>query len=493
MTKNIMADRRQQTASDSSYSARTPSLDALAMANLRLEDSMAAEAAHETNEQTLQRLLSTKSTISTASSFAARQQIAAGHQVVFRSIGTGSIGIVLEHPGTVFVYKFSLLDQKSDKLWNNYIIGLKLQDGFSRNKSLVGEMAVPQCMWFATESSKFWSIYKQEIPSSQKPGDVLCMERIFPLPKIIRDKIIDVFCQLDTSTREQAKDIPSNKDCLVRPYLGRARVAGNQSRLRAFSLRNYKLHLDQIQFLGLHAEEFAILMAKSMAIMHWDIKIDAADVEFVLGSSPTTEGTFSRPSRPKQLQNLTAKTDTFTEVEIPNPDFMQRLVTLWLVDFDACKDIAFNDMGVQQAVSAFVENEPYCPRPSSENGYGDRLWNVFCTEYLATSALILATKPEVAALPQVFLTGVSNALARQASQAMGWMMGAQMGGRGQSSEVNIAQGDGRHGGGRNSGGRRSGSGRGQSTGRGHFRERSEFGSGQSSGGAMFHGGRGWRG
>ncbi|KIW62798.1 hypothetical protein PV04_10929 [Phialophora macrospora] len=409
-----LSDRRQQV---SSYSARTPSFDVLAMQNLLLEEELVKEAANETHEQTLKRLLSTKSAISTTSSFAERQQASAGQQAVFREIGTGSIGTVLEHPGTIHVYKFSLLDQ-NNKIWNNYLMGLRIQKSFSRNSSIAGDIEIPQCMWFATAHSQFWTSYKQQIPASRNPGDVLCMERIFPLPKIIRNKIVDVFCQLDPPDREQAKNIASNKDCLVRPYLGRSRVAGSHSRLKAFSLQNYKLHLDQIQYLRLDAEEFATSMAKAMAIMHWDIRIDAADIEFVLGSSPTVEGTIPVPPEdPESLQMAVTKIDTFREITISNPNFKQRLVNLWLLDFDACRDISMDPSGVQQAVRAFLENEPYCPRPNGGTAYSDHLWRAFGAQYLATSASILATaKPDVAALPNSFLIEVAKALAEPRSQ-----------------------------------------------------------------------------
>lgn len=356
-----LADRPQQIPSNVSYPAQTPTGDTLSLQSLRLEDRLSRDATNETNEQTLKRLLSTRSAISTTSSFAERQQASTGDQTAFRKRGTGSVGIVFEHPGTICVYKFSLLDQ-SDKLWNNYLIGMRLQNTFLRNSSICGEVAVPQCLWFATAASPFWSRYRQQIPVSRSPREVLCMGRNFPLPQIIQNKIIDVFCQLDPAAREQAKNLVSNKDCLIRPYLGRVRVAGSQSRLRAFSPRNYKLHLDQVQFLGLDAEEYGTAMAKAMAIMHWDIGIDAADIEFVLGISPTEEGTIARPMNYDQLQGLTTKTDTYREVVIPNPNFKQRLVSLWLVDFDACKDISLDEAGVRQAVKAFVENEPYCPR-----------------------------------------------------------------------------------------------------------------------------------
>ncbi|EXJ86309.1 hypothetical protein A1O3_03260 [Capronia epimyces CBS 606.96] len=99
-----LAHRQRQETSQISYSARTPSLDPLAMQNLRLEEQLIA---NETNEQTLKQLLSTRSVISTTSSFAERQQVAAGEQNVFGEIGTGSIGMFLEHTGFICVYILS--------------------------------------------------------------------------------------------------------------------------------------------------------------------------------------------------------------------------------------------------------------------------------------------------------------------------------------------------------------------------------------------------
>ncbi|RVX73700.1 hypothetical protein B0A52_02590 [Exophiala mesophila] len=453
------SNRRQQV---SSYSVHTPSLENLAIQNLRLEDQLLQQAANETNEQTLKRLLSTKSAISTTSSFAERQQASYLQGSGFREIGTGSIGTVLEHPGTIWAYKFALLDQ-SDKLWNNYLMGLQVQQSFALRAKMSADVAIPQCMWFATAYSQFWTTYKSQIPDSRRPGDVLCMERIFPLPEVIRNKLIDVFCQLDPASREQAKKIASNKNCLIRPYLGRARITSGQSRLRAFSLRNYKLHLDQIQYIGLDVEELASSMAKAMAIMHWDIGIDAADAEFVLGSSPTVEGTVPPAANDiTSLLRTAEKVDTFREVTISNPNFKQRLVTLWLLDFDACGKINTNAAGVQRAVKAFLENEPYCPRPNGGSNYCDHLWSVFGNQYLETSrSILVGVDGNVASLPVSFLTGVVKALAGSGSS----QPQARRGDR-QSQETlpPIREG--------------SQYLSGQRSGRGHFRERADIGSGQ---------------
>lgn len=52
-----------------------------------------------------------------------------------------------------------------------------------------------------------------------------------------------------------------------------------------FSLRNFKLHLDQIKDLDPDAESSVISMADAIAALHWHTKLDGMDIEFVIGSS----------------------------------------------------------------------------------------------------------------------------------------------------------------------------------------------------------------
>ena len=135
----------------------------------------------------------------------------------------------------------------------------------------------------------------------------MCIERIFPLPKPTRDALIDLYCP--GIGREAAGTNAANKDCLLRPLLGRKRQSSG-SRLNIFSLRNFKLHLDQIQEIGLDARELAYAMADAMAVLHWHTKIDAMDVEFVLGSSPQ-EG--QRVRRKIPLEKLLTSSNNSTK------------------------------------------------------------------------------------------------------------------------------------------------------------------------------------
>ncbi|KAK1722529.1 uncharacterized protein BDZ83DRAFT_783427 [Colletotrichum acutatum] len=181
--------RRQQKQSDATAaSSRAVSLEQAMIANLHLEERLEAESKGEPIEACLKRMLSTKSTISTASSFAKRQQASVGVAAKFREIGTGSIGKVFEHPGTTFAYKLSLTKQH-DKLWNNYIMHKRSETAFNSLKfypawtgrnsqmflvrhadypGLLGRESRPvsRCIWISPQAETN-SLYGKDLPSSE--------------------------------------------------------------------------------------------------------------------------------------------------------------------------------------------------------------------------------------------------------------------------------------------------------------------------------------
>ncbi|OGM48945.1 hypothetical protein ABOM_003128 [Aspergillus bombycis] len=203
-----------------------------------------------------------------------------------------------------------------------------------------------------------------------------------------------------------AKSDASNKDCLVRLFFGRKRYgASRPGGSRLFSLRNYKLRVDQMEDLQLDADEYVVSMADALAIMHWRTKIDAMDVEFVLGSTPFDHNAVRRPPPLQDIVRLTPGTSTFERATNTAPNFKKRIVSLWLLDFDACGPITMNTAGVNQAIKAFIENEPYCPRPYMKDTYSERLWRIFSQRYLETGRKITAGSPSQS-LPRQFIQGV---------------------------------------------------------------------------------------
>ncbi|KXH62905.1 hypothetical protein CNYM01_01973 [Colletotrichum nymphaeae SA-01] len=398
--------RRQQNQSDdTAASSRAVSLEQAMIANLHLEERLEAETRGEPIEACLKRMLSTKSTISTASSFAKRQQAAVGVAADFREIGTGSIGKVFEHPGTTFAYKLPLTKQH-DKLWNNYIMHKRIETAFNSLKFYPGQVEIPRCSWFATLTTKsFWGENLDLFPDisgfPREPNHILCMERIFPLPKPVRHCLIEKFCP--PQGREQLMKSEANKDCLVRPYLGRIKY-GTGSQF--FSLRNFKLHANQIKDLDMKAADLYLGMAHALAVLHWVAKIDGNDVEFVIGSSPVAEQAVRTDYRLADILALEPMTSTYELLTHNPPDFGRRVTSLWMIDFDDCHDITMDDAGIDKAVKAFIETNHYCPRPNSGDDYIEAMWKDFASMYLAFSSTIMAKlgkKNELGNLPAKFV------------------------------------------------------------------------------------------
>ncbi|KGO77594.1 Protein of unknown function DUF3669, zinc finger protein [Penicillium italicum] len=411
-----MSSRREAQKTDETVESGVSSLAVAIERNLRLEEKLEEEDA--TPQDLLRRLLSTKSAISTTSSFARGQQAAVGTRAPFREIGVGSIGRVFGQPGTPWAYKVLLLD-RTEKLWNNYVIHLRVQQSFDVLGEHAGLVEVPRIAWFANKTSMFWEenldLFPDESTFPRRPREVLCMERIFPLPEKIRHALIDAFC--NPANASKAKTDPANKDCLVRVLLGRRRFgASRPGGGKFFSLRNYKLHVDQVQELDLDAEEYARSMADALAILHWHTKIDAMDIEFALGSTPLDRNAVRRVLPLKGVERLVPGSSTYEHTTNADPNFKRRSVSLWIMDFDACSPITMDNTGVQKAVKAWLETDPFCPRPHSEDEYMQKLWTVFSERYIATGRKFSTGKMS-RALPAKFIEGIMDEFAHRATQA----------------------------------------------------------------------------
>ncbi len=183
-------------------------------------------------------------------------------------------------------------------------------------------------------------------------------------------------------------------DCLIRPYLGRRRRFEMQSRFKAFSLRNYPLHADQIEDLGLDGALYARVMAETLAVMYWKAHIDANDVEFV--QAPPAKADCSVNSG-----GLLAHHSVFQ-----SPSLGEHVV--WILDFDCCKPMPLDEKGVDQAVAAFYRKDPYYPRPRSGNAKDMALWIVFKDRFLEASEALLERGSPEARLPTLWVESVEQ-------------------------------------------------------------------------------------
>lgn len=241
---------------------------------------------------------------------------------------------------------------------------------------------VPECHGFITSSDPWWDENAPRFPAEYLPCNMIQAQRIPPISQPVRDTLIDRYCP--ASLREQIRHSAENGDCLIRPYLGRRRVLANtdrKSKFKAFSLRNYPLHVDQMEELGISVhqlEAYARSMAEMLAVMHWVAGIDGNDIEFVLAS----------PS-----PGSTIKTDNVLGTH-----------AMWVLDFDLCREMPSTEDGVQQAVAAFYKNDPFYPRPRSSL----LLWKAFREQYLLASAEVMVHKDWRALLPGMFIDAIER-------------------------------------------------------------------------------------
>ncbi|KAJ5394810.1 uncharacterized protein N7487_009113 [Penicillium crustosum] len=155
------------------------------------------------------------------------------------------------------------------------------------------------------------------------------MERILPLPKVVRKALISQFCALDKTEIEAILNNPQNKHCLVQVYLGKRNgtIGNNNNSL----LRNFPLYLEPMEQIGIETVPLAIAMGKVYATLHWGAAINGDDVE---------------------------------------PEFQHRAIKLYLLDFGQCETVDLTqDPGVvyQAFKGAMVTGDnqrfiPHCSR-----------------------------------------------------------------------------------------------------------------------------------
>ena len=329
----------------------------------------------------LHRMLTINSQISTNSSLARRMQMAESNEEmqIFRQIGIGSCGVVFEQTGCAHVVKRGLGERMP--LWRDYVMHTAVQEGLEKHP--LAAIRIPRCLAFInSENRSWWDANGHYFPEQyERPADLLLSERIPPLPRIVRDALIDMYLpERLAAKREEVRAYPANKDCLTRLYLGRRRDPTRRPSM-LFTLRNFMLHIDQIEELQLDANTFATTMADTLAVLHWEAKVDGDDIEFVLGSAPTP--IYNQVTRLEELKKLPAYTDTLGARSGTN--FQRRSVFMWVLDFNQCHEISVDQTGVQQAVRAFDKNETYYPRPLAQNSHDQQLWKLFQDRYLATS------------------------------------------------------------------------------------------------------------
>ncbi|KAF3479531.1 uncharacterized protein GIQ15_06507 [Arthroderma uncinatum] len=314
-------------------------------------------------------------------------------KAAFRRIGAGFCGTVwaleLNHPPAQ-EYAFKREDggpgrslEKEYEMHKLVLHAMELYEQANISRPL--HVSIPRCHQFMKPDDSWWSENLERFPDGYAPCNTLRSDRIPPVGQQTREILIDKFCPARLVS--QIKDSDANRDCLIRPYLGRHRYNSKRpkSGFTAFSLRNFPLHLDQMEDLEIPLTDLVIyseLMAETLAILHWFGMMDANDVEFVL-APPRKNG-----KKPAIISNILGDH------------------VMWILAFDCCNEISFDIEGVEQAVRAFFKNDPFYPRPTSSPG----LWSAFRVKYIQTSSEILAELADktLLDLPVRFIDGVES-------------------------------------------------------------------------------------
>jgi hypothetical protein len=369
-----MASRRNPT--DESGVSFTSSM--VQDAGIAFQYLKATELEANPSETVLRRSLTIRSVISTTSSFATRYQQALGNPALqtTREIGRGLQATIFEQVGHELVVKKEHVDnaRTAKNLKNEFASHHLVYDSFQRyGPPLDCKISIPRPIALATsdEGHTYKSINERLPKEHQTSSDLVQMERVLPLPKVIRRALIEKFypfeggnAVIDPATVQNVLNDLPNKHCLVRPYLG---MRNKTYPREQFSLRNFILSLQSLTELNFDVQQLATTLGRAYAIMQWGAHVDGDDVEFVLGSS-TTVGPHSAGA---------------TSVQ-------HRKIGLHMIDFGQCEkvDMSSDAQVVYQAFKGAMvtgDNAYFIPNYRHTPG----LFQEFCNAYAQAAKVII--------------------------------------------------------------------------------------------------------
>ncbi|OAA63158.1 hypothetical protein ISF_05034 [Cordyceps fumosorosea ARSEF 2679] len=188
----------------------------------------------------------------------------------------------------------------------------------------------------------FWPAILPRLPAGFEACEALVSERIPPMSlALARDK--------------------ANESCLVRPYLGRRRPeqGGPGPKQRFFSLRNFPLHMDQMEELGLPVAAYATAMADALAFLHWTARVDACDVELVLAAPRSATASPWSSSVGGGGGGGGGGGDEFYAEALGAHG-------MWMLDFDCCRPLEMSAEGMTRRGDVLLAQRPVLPAAGCE-------------------------------------------------------------------------------------------------------------------------------
>ncbi|KAG5980710.1 hypothetical protein E4U55_003735 [Claviceps digitariae] len=269
---------------------------------------------------------------------------------------------------------------------------------------LLQQALVPQCFGFMSSFDERWKQLLPLLPGKFEGCRAMTAEKIGPVSSKAQLLLIDEYGpethreQLRESVRDGKRE-----HCLARVYLGRRRQMHqdqeHQQRRgpRFFSLRNFPVHADQAEELGLPCERYARAMAEALAVLHWKVRTNGADVEFVLGASREAG-------------------DADTSVCLGEH-------AIWMLDFDCSRPITADESGLESIARAFWRNDPYYPQPHSAHQGDQKLWRIFAAEYRRVGMEVVQAHPREGEDVGVLCGLVDGALEKMVETKDKWKSG----------------------------------------------------------------------
>ncbi|CAG8135580.1 unnamed protein product [Penicillium olsonii] len=296
----------------------------------------------------LERTLSLRSVISTTSSFSQLAQTSRNrpHLQQINQIGAGSQGVVFERAGKDSVLKKERPGNEilSSNLTKEYTIHRRVSAAFDHYQPLT------KCETIVPKGSTALEI-------------TVLMQRILPLPKVVRRALIHHFITADIPQASALLADPRNKHCLARVYLGKE----NGALSHESPLRNFPLYLDDMKRIGIDTIELTSALGKAYATLHWGAGVNGDDIEFVLGT-------------------------TVEQAVCGRQPHEDRAIGLFLLDFGQCDivDLSQESGTVYQAFKGAMlsgDNQHFIPHANQPE-----LFAAFKKGYSAAGTIILGDK-----------------------------------------------------------------------------------------------------
>jgi hypothetical protein len=369
----------------------------------------------------LKRTLSVRSVLSTHSSFAERMKAlrnADPNNLCLAEIGCGSFGRVYEIPGTEWCLKKTL--KSPEAMWIEFINGKKISQAVNNQAAtailqseefpddLMPRVPRYLCSYGMEdfESTQRWfrnngHMFPVE-NGGQKPGPVICLERIMPLPKLVRESLIQHYFNPEKQAAALADE--KNKACICRAYLGceSKEIPPAKLEQQRETLQNFPLYLDQLLELEMDPQIIARDMALGLAAGHWAANIDMLDVEYVIGSRPFMReneiGPISKADIKAAKEKSNRRVRNMSAKNAPKQQrlsFRNRAIRLWMIDFNKAETFdASLGRNYDKSIAQLVANTrstdgPYYPRVVAKNEYQWKLWVCFARTYIRASQTIL--------------------------------------------------------------------------------------------------------